>query len=109
MQRHANSPVFKSTVHLADVAAMLGDSITAAQLIGLSEHLLSLTEATLFPFDLPAWDRARERSRTALGAERYDALRHEGASLRPEDWLRLGAQVVDLAEAAERNAGDATP
>src|SRR5690606_4450125 len=54
---------FKPIIHLADVAAELGAFETAATLAGCCDALLENSGSTLFPFDVPAWERATSRSR----------------------------------------------
>lgn len=87
--------LFKPLIHLADVAAAIGDWETAATLAGCCDETLEVTGSFLFPFDLPAWERATTRSRAALGDQRFEELHTAARFLGPADWLGLAQIVVD--------------
>ncbi|MGE3798646.1 MAG: hypothetical protein AB7G88_12510, partial [Thermomicrobiales bacterium] len=70
---------------------------------------ISISQRQLFAFDTPSWERASLRCRSELGDTRFDEIRVAAGDYGPSDWLRLAAQVIDCAEAAEREAGLATP
>lgn len=86
---------FKPIIHLADVAAAVGDYETAATLAGCCDHLLEQSGGVLFPFDAPASERVRQQCREALGEQRFAELHHAARTLGPADWLQLAADVVE--------------
>ncbi|MGD9711005.1 MAG: helix-turn-helix domain-containing protein [Thermomicrobiales bacterium] len=93
--------LFKPLIHLADVAAAIGDWETAATLVGNCDETLEDSGAFLFPFDVPAWERATQRSRDALGGARFQQLHFEGRALGPAAWLALAEKVVARANPAQ--------
>ncbi len=95
---------FKPIIHLADVAAAIGDFETAATLAGCCDHLLESTGTVPFPFDVPARERAIARSREALGQERYNELVVAARSMESDDWLRLAQRVVERTNVAPASA-----
>lgn len=89
-QEHSAKPL----IHLAGVAAAMGDWETAATLTGCCDAILERTGDVLFPFDIPVWERAAEDSRNALGKERFVVLHDDASFLGPVDWLQLAEKVV---------------
>jgi len=93
---------FKAVIHLADVAATIGEWETATTLAGCCDHILETTGSSLFPFDVPVWERATTRCRAALGDKRFDALHSAARGLGPADWLDLAQLVVDTSAIWEK-------
>ncbi|CAN5688014.1 hypothetical protein BH23CHL4_BH23CHL4_25430 [soil metagenome] len=88
---------FKPLVHLADVAAKCGCCVHAARFLGAADRMLRDTGTRLFPFDLPAHERAELTSRAALGDEAYEAAYAAGQDLTPDDWLAEAQTIVAAA------------
>jgi predicted ATPase/transcriptional regulator with XRE-family HTH domain len=92
---------FKPLVHLADVAAEYALFETAARLLGAADKVLYDTGARLFPFDVPAYERAELASMQALGEQRFLELHREGECSSPEDWLAETEAIVGMAGPCE--------
>ena len=71
----------------AEMATLNGDSERAATLLGASEHLFTEIGASPSPDEAQAQERATEHILEALGAERAEELRAEGAALTLDELL----------------------
>ncbi len=80
------------------VATELGHHETAARMLGFWERTAAENAHGLCEWELPQHDAAVEQSRDALGEDRFDALRSEGAAL----------EFADLGIDAMREAALAT-
>jgi hypothetical protein len=89
---------FKSLVHLADVAAICDRPESAALLLGAADQTMADTGARLFPFDVPVYERATERSRSALGYPAYAMHTEQGRLSMPEDWLAVASTIDEAPE-----------
>ena len=66
-----------------------GDVRLGARLLGAADRLLAGMGATLKPYEQALHSRVESAARAALGSERFDALREEGAGLSVADAVAL--------------------
>jgi DNA-binding CsgD family transcriptional regulator len=91
--------LFKPLVGLAAVAIEVGLPDTAAKLLGAADELTARTGAALFPFDLPAYERAQAGSLKLLGETAFAARHRTGSTLGVAELLAEADAVVATAEA----------
>lgn len=92
----------KPLTGLAAISVEHGDLESAARLIGAVDKILLDMGGRLFPFDRPAYQRADNTARDALGGERFAAMHHAGERLTRADLLAETASIVAMAEEVAR-------
>jgi predicted ATPase/DNA-binding CsgD family transcriptional regulator len=83
--------------YIAEFAAVGGDALSAAALLGASSNAYATSHTTPQPYNAEFFERAAERTRSALGEDAYKRGFEDGAKLTLSEALELASTVVDRA------------